>query len=172
MSNELQLTIAHTWDGESIAPHGQVSLCFASHGLRIEVDALDRGDPPPPGPPGPTARLWEHEVVEVFLLGAAQRYLEVELGPHGHYLVLRLHGRRNIVESGLTIDYSVTREGGRWRGVAQVPAALLPPGLSHLNAFAIHGEGSARRYLAWTPLPGPAPDFHRLEGFAPLPARP
>ena len=44
----------------------------------------------------------------------------------------------------------------------------LPPGLAAANAYAIHGEGSARRYLAWTPVPGPAPDFHRLEYFAPL----
>ena len=33
------------------------------------------------------------------------------------------------------------------------------------NAFAIHGVGPQRRYLACTPVPGPQPDFHRLEVF-------
>ena len=51
--------------------------------------------------------------------------------------------------------------------VAALPtgAELLPPGLRALNLYAIHGTGRSRRYLAMTPVPGPAPDFHRLQAF-------
>jgi len=37
------------------------------------------------------------------------------------------------------------------------------------NAYAIHGQGSERRYLAAHAVRGAAPDFHRLECFAALP---
>ena len=45
----------------------------------------------------------------------------------------------------------------------------LPPDLCAANVYAIHGQGPSRRYLAWHPVPGPAPDFHRLDRFPPLP---
>jgi hypothetical protein len=135
--------------------------------LAVEVEAPDHSDAPPPGPPGPTPRLWEHEVVELFLLGDAERYLEIELGPHGHHLVLSLHGRRRVEQQGLAIEYEARREGGRWGGRARVPRIWLPPGLARCNAYAIHGEGAARRHLAAFPVPGAEPDFHRLERFGP-----
>jgi len=166
-----RLTVDRTWEGAPTEPHAVVDLDFDLDALTITVEARDLGDPPPPAPPGPTPRLWEHEVVEVFLLGDDDRYLEVELGPHGHHLLLSLHGRREVVGHGHPIDYVATRSGARWRGVARVPAALLPPGLDRVNACAIHGQGDARRWLSWLPLPGPRPDFHQLERFAPIPLR-
>ncbi|KAI2795361.1 hypothetical protein BLOT_016842, partial [Blomia tropicalis] len=32
-------------------------------------------------------KLYDYEVVEVFLLGSNEHYLEVELGPRGQYLL-------------------------------------------------------------------------------------
>ncbi len=52
--------------------------------------------------------------------------------------------------------------------MARVPRGHLPPGLSSANAYAMHGVAGHRRYLAAHPVRGPAPDFHRLECFAPL----
>jgi len=46
-----------------------------------------------------------------------------------------------------------------------VPLRLLPPGLDRVNAYAVWGPAGARRHLAWRPVPGPGPDFHRLECF-------
>ena len=112
------------------------------------------------------ALVEEHEVVEVFVLGPGERYTEIELGPHGHHLVLRLHGARRPVESGIAIDYVAVHRGPRWRGMARVPVGALPPRPWRLNAYAIHGVGAARRYLVATPLGGDAPDFHRLDAFA------
>ncbi len=45
-------------------------------------------------------------------------------------------------------------------------------GFARANLYAIHGVGTARRHLAMTPVPGEAPDFHRLEYFARLPGCP
>jgi hypothetical protein len=104
-------------------------------------------------------------VVELFLLGRAERYLELELGPHGHYLALRLEGRRRVAEAGLAIAFETVRQGASWHGRAVVPARYLPPEVERGNAYAIHGQGAARRYLACFPVPGPEPDFHRLEHF-------
>jgi len=144
-------------------------LDFTGDELLLTVDAPMHGDAPPPGAPGPTPGLWEHEVVEVFLLGDDDRYLEVELGPAGHHLVLSLSGRRQVVAQGFDLHFEVERGPGRWRGRARVPLLWLPDGLNRVNATAIHGPAWRRSYSASFAGTGPRPDFHRLEDFGPLP---
>ncbi|TNF34871.1 MAG: hypothetical protein EP329_06820 [Deltaproteobacteria bacterium] len=167
----VRLFVAHTWDGTPVAPEERalVAVTIAEGALRLTVDAPYHGDPAPPGPPGPTDGLWDYEVVELFVLGPDARYTEIELGPHGHHLVLRLEGRRNPVATRLPLAYAATIDGARWRGTAEVPLTLLPPGPHRANAYAIHGVGTARRYLAMTPVPGDQPDFHRLDRYEPAP---
>lgn len=165
----LCVQIASTWNGHPIDATEQVTveLSMRADELIVCVDAPFHGDPPPPGAPGPTPKLWEHEVVELMLLGADERYLEIELSPHGHFLVLTLAGRRQIVHQAFVIHYDTNVDGSRWTGSARIPHAWIPDGCDRLNAYAIHGTGSARRYLAWQPSPAAAePDFHRLESFA------
>lgn len=178
--------IGRTWDGLSIPSDDLTVVTLvpsADHGgLEIEVDACFRDDPPPDAPPGPTPRLWTHEVVELFVAGGAggvadadepdrPPYTEIELGPHGHYLVLRFRGARRPlaeVDETLAIDYRSAVDGRRWRGRAVVPLDLLPPAPHRAAAFAIHGPAADRRHLAAHPLPGAAPDFHRPELFRPI----
>ncbi|HVS02548.1 MAG TPA: hypothetical protein VMT16_07245, partial [Thermoanaerobaculia bacterium] len=163
------LRIAATWDGRPVAASEVVTLTLKPlrRGLRLRVEAPFHGDPPPAGPPGATDRLWEREVVELFLVGAGEPvpYTEVELGPHGHHLVLRLAGVRQVVASRLPLRYRAAIAGGRWAGEALLPRDLLPPPPHRVNAFAIHGSGEARRFLAMAPVPGPRPDFHQLARF-------
>ena len=48
--------------------------------LRLSIKAPLYNDPPAPAsPPGATDQLWDYEVVELFLMGAEERYLEVEV---------------------------------------------------------------------------------------------
>ena len=177
-SPPLRFSIAHTWDAQPLPMEAMVHLrlgpaeaheggaeCFV-----VEVDAPRHGDEPPLAPPGSTPRLWEHEVVEVFFLGEGEHYLEVELGPHGHFLVLELRGVSQVVRQGMDLPYAVG-EGlwpGRWQGRAVLPRSWLPAGPLRLNAHAIHGTGATRRYLSWAPAGGAQPDFHRLDAFVPV----
>ncbi|MEZ4321987.1 MAG: hypothetical protein R3F61_31235 [Myxococcota bacterium] len=170
--------VGFTWDGIPIPPEERVRLALQPErdALALEVEAPLHGDPLPSGPPGPTPGLWDYEVVELFVAGLAPAgkpvpYLEVELGPHGHHLVLDLMGVRNPVRTELPIEYVVRRMGDRWHGSARIPWRLLPARPARFNAYAIHGTGASRRYLAMTPVPGPHPDFHRLERFSPWPLR-
>lgn len=159
--------VAQRWDGRRAPSAEWVRFELEVEGpdLVVRVEAPFHGDAPPPHAPGSTPGLWEHEVVELFLLGPDDRYLELELGPHGHFLVLELHGVRNIVREHAVLDYRALIEGEDWYGVARVPLDWLPPGLDRLNAFAIHGPPGARQHLACRGAPGPRPDFHRLETF-------
>ena len=166
----LKLPIRYTWDGATATTEERVSVWLVGRPghLELHVDAPLHGDPAPTTSAGPCWGLWEHEVVELFVLGRDQSYLEVELGPYGHHLVLKLRGRRNVVARELPMDYRVRREGERWRGRAVLPREWLPTGPHAVNATAIHGQGESRRYLVYAPMPGPAPDFHRLEHYVPV----
>jgi hypothetical protein len=170
----VQLTIAHDYRGDALAPEhvAHFQLSRDAEALCIEVDAPYFGDPLPTAPPGPTERLWEYEVSELFIADEAEHYLEVELAPHGHHLVLELAGVRNVVRSRLPIDYSVRieRVSGalRYYGSARMPWHYVPGSAARANAYLIHGQGTARRYHAHAKTAataGEAPDFHRLERF-------
>lgn len=162
--------ITRDWRGAPVpaAERVAVDVALDDDVLTVLVDAPWHGDAPPATAPGSTDRLWEHEVVELFLVGKGERYLEIELGPHGHYLALRLAGVRHVIERHLPVRYAARVDGVRWRGRATLARALEPEPVIAANAYAIHGTGSARRYLAAHPLPGAVPDFHRLASFPPI----
>jgi hypothetical protein len=169
-ATDVQLVVERLWDGAAALPaeRATVTVGWRGSSLRVQVDAPDWGDAPPAVPAGSTDRLWEHEVVELFLLREPDHYLELELGPHGHHLALELLGCRQVVRQHLPIAYRVWRHAGRWGGVAFVDGTLVPRPIRRGNAYAIHGEGKARRFLACYPVPGTRPDFHQLEHFQAL----
>jgi hypothetical protein len=162
-----EYTIRTTWQGKEIPADEQVRwrLSSRANDLLVETDAPFYSNPAPTALPGPIDRLWEFEVVEIFFLGDDDRYLEVELGPFGHYLVLLLNGRRRIEQSLLPIEYSAAVSSNRWQGRAVIPKSYLPKGLSRFNAYAMFERDDVRRHLALFPLGGEKPDFHRLEEF-------
>jgi hypothetical protein len=163
----MEINFDSQWNGAAGEAGEGVSIKVSRDGslMRIEVEATLYGDPKPTGQPGPYDGLWDYEVVELFIAGLEEEYIEIELGPHGHYLVLGLNGERNIVERCLMVDYRTVHAHGRWRGVAFMHLTLLPRGPHRVNAYAIHGVGDKRRYLAWRPVPGESPDFHQLNAF-------
>lgn len=55
-------------------------------------------------------------------------YLEVEVGPHGHWLVLLFDGYRKVINKGENIDLVVTNEFDldTWKSTIEIPLAYLP----------------------------------------------
>ena len=171
-----------TWDGERADDReiATVDLHMQDAELRISVRAAYHADPEPESAPGPTWELWQHEVVEVFIASAAEispvQYTELELGPHGHHLLLRLSGLRNPVERELPVRFlreiTVDPASGMavWTGSARIGEHLLPPGPPsswRINVTACHGPANARRYLTAARLSAPQPDFHRPDEWLP-----
>lgn len=163
--------ITNTWDGRLLRSEewAHIELELGAK-IEVRVEAAYYGDLAPPGPAGRRDGLWEFEVVELFLLGAQDRYLEIELGPHGDWLGLSLAGPRIVVDDSVSIEFEaeIDRSGGRWSGRARIDRDWEPIGLDRANAYAIHGTGADRRYLAMSPVLGDKPDFHRLEFFTRL----
>jgi hypothetical protein len=161
----VRLSIASTWDGNPITEReiAQVDARVEGDDLVVLVDAPFGSSAPPPGPPGPFWKLWEHEVVELFVAGPSERYLEIELGPHGHHLVLQLDGVRNIVRREIPIAFTARVVGSRWTGEARMPRTLLSAGPFRANAYRHQGG----KFYAASPV-GPECDFHQLERFVPF----
>jgi len=163
--------IEGTWDGQGVSENdvAEVGIELGEETVLITVSSPFSNDPPPPGPAGPTDGLWDYEVVEVFLLGT-ERYLEIELSPHGHYLALgfRVSSPRVREREFPSIDYVASWNGDRWVGTARLPRSLVPANADRYNAYRVNGMGPDRRYFAACPVPGDRPDFHRLECFGKL----
>ena len=172
----IESTITLTWDGKlaSFSEFVPFSITFDEEALLIHIDAPFHEDTPPSAPQGSTDELWNYEVIEFFIAEDIEdsekaRYTEIECSPHGHYLVLQLEGERNIVNSGLSLEYvAMIKANNTWQGMLKVPFSMLPPAPYKFNAYAIHGEGDERRYLTLFPLSGSKPDFHQLSAFRKL----
>lgn len=160
----LVLPIERYWDGAPCPHahlHGRVELAAAGEGLEIAASLPHQPEPRiPDAPPGTrVADLWYYDVVECFLAGAGGRYLEVELGAGGHFLVLSFSAPRMRSDSHpdlvLPVDFASDAKG--WRSRVVIAWALVPPGLEALNAYVIAGGA----HLAYGSLPGPAPEYHQ-----------
>ena len=161
-----RMRIAHTWDGRRVDDSEVVSLWISAgeSALIVRIDAPFHGDPAPTTVAGSRWGLWNFEVVELFI-GRGQQYTELEFGPYGHFLVLRLAGVRRVRDQGHQIDLQVERTGARWRALARIPHRLLPSQPWTSNGFSVHGRGCKRRYLCAQPTGGERPDFHQLHAF-------
>lgn len=168
-------SIKTEWDGTPYTKERPVQILIDGAGefVRLQVEAPFYNDTAPPnGQSGqPYPKLYDYQVVEAFFLNHEDQYLEVELSPHGEHLVLLLNGRRNSVVQQLPLQYYVKKYENTWTGVAYIPLEYFPYHVTKFNAFAIHGEGSNRKYLSLFPTPEgkfKQPDFHRLEYFRKL----
>jgi hypothetical protein len=169
----VEIRIERLWDGSPAQADEAATLVLGitRTSLSVRVLAPFHDDPAPPTPAGNTAGLWNYELIELFLFGDDEHYLELELGPHGHHLILSFAGVRQMIQCVERVDYSarVEQDRRRWRGRLELPIQLLPGGTSHLNAHALHGAGAARRYLSASPSGGARPDFHRREAALRIP---
>lgn len=165
--------ITKYWDGTSCENpllHGAVQIDALESGVRITATLPHQPTPRIPQAPAleRVANLWEYDVVECFLVGE-EKYLEVELGAGGHFLVLDFTAPRVRSEEYADflpdMEFDPAAGDGRWRASVVIPWRMVPKGLKAMNAFVIVGEN----YLCYSPLPGPKPDFHQPDRFAPMP---
>jgi hypothetical protein len=166
----LTLPIERYWDGAPCPHahlHGRVELAARDDGLEVTASLPHQPAPRIPASPrgARVADLWEYDVVECFLAGAGGRYLEVELGAGGHFLVLSFSAPRVLSDAhealALRVDFASDAHG--WRSRVVLGPELVPGPLVALNAFVIAGAA----HLAYAPLPGSAPDFHQPARFPP-----
>jgi hypothetical protein len=164
----LALPVERYWDGAPCPHahlHGCVELSARDAGLEVAASLPHQPSPRIPEAEAGTrvADLWEYDVVECFLAGAAGRYLEVELGAGGHFLVLSFSAPRVRADAheGLRPVLEFASDAAGWRARIVLDWALVPPGLEALNAYVI----ASGAHLAYAPLPGGAPDFHQPARF-------
>lgn len=185
------LTIAKTWDGvKSTSPDYFVTISISSStgDVQVNIDAPYFNDPKPPSPPGKIDDLFNYEVVEVFFSsypsGFVQDtpYLELEVGPHGHYFMSFFfregdwQTQDNSIELDVPPKIMINKATKRWTCEVLIPPFYLPEPLCgddlsvswRVNCFAIHGVDEDRNYLACYPVPGPSPNFHQLSSFQPI----
>ncbi len=164
----LTLAVERYWNGAPCAErrrHGRVELSARSEGL--EVTARLPHQPTPRIPDAPrgvrVADLFEYDVVECFLAGADGRYLELELGAGGHFLLLSFSAPRvrSDAHESVTLPIDFASDASAWRARTLLAWPLVPRPLAGLNAFVIAGG----EHLAFAALPGSAPDFHRPAEF-------
>ncbi|MCA9641960.1 MAG: hypothetical protein H6718_09540 [Polyangiaceae bacterium] len=163
-----EVRVGHLWSGEALAVDAVVdfTLDHASD-LLVTIDAPLWPDPPPAFPPGRVPELWRYSVAELFIWGGEERYLELEVGPFGHWWLLELLTWRERCREDLPCDVTVERGSSRWRAEVRIAEALLPPRPWRLGACAIWGGPDGRSYAMSHPSRGAAPNFHQASAFAP-----
>ena len=193
----LMLSVKRNWDGSACSPgHRAKAWCCIDAGsgsLILGVEATYSDDHFPRVAPGPAIDLDSYESVAFYIATQAQasrtdagiddiEYLQIVLGPHGHYMVQRLRGNRKVLLSCLEHDElmtqdwyssllprqrdplradiklcstSISYDRSKWTGVIVVPQPFVPPGPRYCgNLYSIFGQEGQRKYLATFPVPG------------------
>ena len=139
--------------------------------------------------------LHNFEVVEIFIASfhneeepSENPYLEVQIGPHGNYMVVFFEREQDWETQNASIKLdtfpitTIDRAAGRWTSEITIPSFLLPEPIRmmddngvltaqwRMNYCAIHGESENRRYLSHATYTSslPIPNFHQLDCFVPL----
>lgn len=178
---ELQLSLQ--WGNQSLMkPWATLGLTLHAELLKVQISALWTQTASPGPPPGALWALWEHEVVECFIVGAEGHYLELEFGPYGHHLAIVLSSVRNAERWCVPMQIKCERIHqqnifGLWRAEAHIARRYLPSLLSNshqegrqsfgyrINAFACCTISNQRHYFLAHPLHGDVPDFHQPNDF-------
>lgn len=182
------ISIDSEWDGKRCCDfngqkhhHHPYSIKFtllSNMDIIIEIDAPFYNDPPPPSSvssgPCKYEHLYQYEVVEIFLSSfcdgndsnkdndstspTSRPYLEVQLGPHGHYMIVYFTNEGDFANQDLgieldtmpftTIDHSL----GRWHSTLILPNYLLPDATAcMLSSSAAHDlSQSGVVYYMWS----------------------
>lgn len=199
------IVISKQWDG-SHSNTRAVVVTFAlekSGDISILIDAPFHNDPAPSVPVGKYLDLVNYECIQV-LIGIGQfptvgedeqggkgvdysnvQYLEVCVGPHGHYSARMFsgEGKFDLCDNELqfpTPKVMINTNEDCWNSEVRIPLSYVPePEYLHpqnalkwmINAFASHGGSGTdvcREVLALSPLTGSEVNCHQLACFVPI----
>ena len=180
----MSLSRFRRWDGGD-APTGlDVGVAVEVAGSELVLSwrvSLLESPRVPSVPAGFLDGLWEFDVVELFLAPAAAgegktRYLELEVGPGGHWLALSLADVRvrEAVLERLPVRVAGVVERATWRGslrvaFEEVERIVGPLPWRGLGCAVLGGGIGDCAYLTSSRLPGPRPDFHQPHAWPLLP---
>ncbi len=131
--------------------------------------------PGAPGMPERRDRLWEETCLELFLgIAGAGSYWEFNLSPAGHWNVYRFASYREGMREEpafASLPFAVRRGAGTLRLSLDVDiGTILPADRAADFAACAVVRTTAGAASHWALAhPGARPDFHRRDGFAPLP---
>lgn len=121
----LMMSVKRNWDGSACSPSHRAKawVCkdSGSGSLVLGVEATYSDDSRPRAAPGPTIDLDSYESVAFYIATQAQasrsdaatddiEYLQIVLGPHGHYMVQKLRGNRKVELTCLSHEALMTQE--------------------------------------------------------------
>ncbi len=127
------------------------------------------------GAPERRERLWVDTCLELFLGAAGDAaYWEFNLSPAGHWNVYRFAFYREGMREEpafAALPFAVRRDAATLRVLLEVDIAAILPSAGAIDFAAcavVRTTGGDVSHWALS-HPGPRPDFHRRDGFAPLP---
>jgi len=174
----IDFIVDKTWKGEPTnhTPYSfHLEWYFPTNSVRVDMHGPFFNDPPAPTEPvsGYFNKLYNFECVEIFFLNDKNHYLEVEIGPRGHWYVLLLNRSRQSFNDGKDLNMTVRNILGKdtWNSIFEIPLSYFPPNVTKYNAYAIHGSDPNREYQALYKVSNGSeekPDFHRLQYFQPI----
>src|SRR5262249_35216834 len=120
-------------------------------------------------PPGRRDRLWDRDVVEVFLQPDPPypgHYFEFEVSPNGCWIDLDIeHGERTDPRSGMRCRAHIDENSRIWTAELAIPLCSLTlhfdaSSIWRVNFFRAEGPSEPRFYSSWRPTGTPQPNFH------------
>jgi hypothetical protein len=170
------------WDGAPGWPTTEVRLGTEGRILRVEFHcAFEELSVDPTLPlDAPAPRLWEWDVVELFLSDRSEAlpYREIEASPLGQWLALsfdlprvasaRPWGYRPEVSAAISPGLFTVRLGIDLGAAAFGAGASTPGATWRVGLFRIAERPPDRRHLSLAPGGTAAPDFHRPGSWAHL----
>jgi len=128
-------------------------------------------------PNGRRDRLWDRDVVEVFLqpdLSNPRRYKEFEVSPNGYWIDLDIApGKKHDLKSALKRRVALYEDAKTWVAELAIPLKCLTEKFDsakrwRVNFFRVEGASEPRFYSAWRPTETAVPNFHVPEAFGEL----
>jgi hypothetical protein len=190
------------WDGKaSTIPspyYAEFTLSATNGDLQVNFDSPFFGDPAPPFEKGKVEGLHDYEVVELFISGFPYGsdekdvpYLEIQLGPHGHYFISFFMREADWAGQDTSIEFidppiiDIMYTTKRWKAGIKIPSYYLPEPICgenysvqwRINLCAIHAleinnnnnQVLTREYISYVNFPpSTTPNFHQLKYFTPI----